>query len=67
MDTNTPNEPTTLGIDDLAKLLHRSRATVASEVTKAPHKLPPRLKLPESRRVLWLAEDVKDWLREHRT
>lgn len=67
MTTETkPDEPLTMGIKDLAKILHRSPATVASEVTKAPHKLPPRLRLPGSKRVLWMAEDVKEWLREYR-
>lgn len=56
----------TMGIEELAALLHRSVSTVATEVTKAPHKLPPRLRLPGSRRVLWLISDVEEWLRDHR-
>lgn len=56
----------TLTIKDLAKILNRSPATIATEVTKYPHKLPPRLNLPGSRRVLWLQEDVEKWLYEHR-
>lgn len=57
----------TLTIKDLANLLNRSPATIATEVTKSPHKLPPRLHLPGSRRVLWLKEDVEKWINEHRT
>ena len=56
----------TLTIADLAAILNRSPATIATEVTKAPHKLPPRLNLPGSRRVLWLAEDVETWINEYR-
>ena len=57
----------TLTIDDLAKVLNRSPATIATEVSKNPDKLPPRLRLPGSRRVLWLKEDVEKWINEHRS
>lgn len=57
----------TLTIKDLAIILNRSPATIATEVTKFPQKLPTRLKLPGSRRVLWLQSDVEDWINEHRT
>jgi len=56
----------TLTIADLAVILNRSPATIATEVSKAPHKLPPRLHLPGSRRVLWLREDVEKWINQHR-
>ena len=54
----------TLTIKDLATLLNRSPATIATEVSKAPHKLPPRLELPGSRRVLWLQSDVEEWIND---
>lgn len=54
----------TLTIEDLAFILNRSPATVATEVTKFPEKLPPRFYLPNSRRVLFLKEDVDNWMRE---
>lgn len=56
----------TLTISELASILNRSPATIATEVSKAPHKLPPRLQLPGSRRVLWLREDVENWINAHR-
>ena len=56
----------TLTIKDLAGILNRSPATIATEVTKAPQKLPPRLHLPGSRRVLWLQSDVEKWINEYR-
>lgn len=56
----------TLDIKELALILKRSPSVVAAEVSKAPHKLPPRLRLPDSRKVLWLREDVEKWLNEHR-
>lgn len=54
-----------LDINDLARMIKRSPKTIASEVTKNPEKLPPRLKLPGSRRVLWRRADVQKWLAEH--
>lgn len=56
----------TLTIADLADLLNKSPSTVATEASKSPHKLPPRLRLPGSRRVLWLKSDVENWINEHR-
>jgi predicted DNA-binding transcriptional regulator AlpA len=56
----------TLGIKDLAEILKKSRYSIATDVTKAPHKLPPRLMLPGNRRVLWLRSDVEKWLNAHR-
>lgn len=67
MTISAANAPQVLTIDDLSALLHRSAKTIAAEVTKAPHKLPPRLRLPGSRKVLWLASDVEAWLRNCRT
>lgn len=57
----------TITIKELAAILNRSPATISTEISKAPHKLPPRLVLPGSRKVLWLKSDVEDWIREHRT
>jgi predicted DNA-binding transcriptional regulator AlpA len=56
----------TLTIEDLAFILNRSPATIATEITKTPEKLPPRIRLPGSRRVLWLKEDVDEWLNKYR-
>ena len=64
MSANTELE--TLTIKQLAGILNRSPATIATEVSKAPHKLPPRLRLPGSRKVLWLRSDVEEWINEYR-
>lgn len=57
----------TLGPADLAGLLHCSLSTIY----KALHdpgrvRLPPRVIVPGSRRLLWLTDDVVEWLRRHR-
>lgn len=58
--------PELLGFDELAELLHRSRSTIKKESSQAPWKLPPRIKLPGSRKPLWLKADVIKWLEQHR-
>lgn len=55
-----------IGIKELAEIIQRSPHTIAAEVTKAPHKLPPRLRLPGSRKVLWKRDDVMVWIDQYR-
>ncbi len=55
-------EPKLLDVSDLAKLLHKTKRTVEVDVTRRPESLPPRLRLPGSRKVLWLESDVHQWL-----
>ena len=57
----------TLGIEELARILRKAPETVRVDVSRKPHTLPPRLKIPDSKRVLWLRSDVKNWLREMST
>lgn len=56
----------TIDIDGLAKILNRSPQTISSQASKHPERLPPRVRLPGSRRVLWLKKDVEEWLEKHR-
>lgn len=56
----------TLTIEDLANLLKRSVSTIRSDVTRRPQSLPPRLEVPGSRTILWLEQDVLDWLQSLR-
>lgn len=57
--------PETLGTAELAALLHKSEKTIKKDVTVAPWTLPPRVRIPGSRRVMWLRETVMEWLRKH--
>ena len=66
MENTDQPSPELLTISDIAKLLRRAPTTVATEVSRAPHKLPPRLCLPGSRKILWLKSDVEAWINEHR-
>lgn len=54
----------TLDIEQLAAILKRSPHTVRSDVTRRPETLPPRIKIPGTRRVLWRKEDVERWMSE---
>lgn len=57
-----PQEPKLLDASDLARLLRKSKRTVEVDVTRRPSALPPRLRIPGSRKVLWLEEDVYKWI-----
>lgn len=57
--------PETLGTADLAVLLHKSEKTIKRDVSTAPWTLPPRVRIPGSRRVMWLRSTVIEWLNKH--
>lgn len=52
----------TMTVEDLAAVLQKSVHTVRCDVTRRPETLPPRIQIPGSRTVLWLEQDVIDWL-----
>lgn len=60
------NPPKTIGVEDVALLLHRSPATVRADVNRRPETLPPRIVIPGSKKLVWLYEDVMAWLEECR-
>lgn len=55
----------TMGVAELAALLHKTERTVKKDVSVAPWRLPPRVRIPGSRRVMWLRSTVMDWLQKH--
>ena len=57
--------PETLGTAEMAVLLRKTEKTIKKDVTVAPWTLPPRVRIPGSRRVMWLRETVMDWLKKH--
>lgn len=56
----------TIGVEELAQLLHKSVDTVKADVSRAPDRLPPRLDIPGQKKPIWLVEDVNAWLRKRR-
>lgn len=45
--------------------LHRPAATIFKDLTRAPHRLPPSIKIPGRRGRLWLESVVVRWLEGH--
>ena len=52
----------TLGVADLSRILRRTPRTITNDLHRRPESLPPRLRIPGSRRLLWLRRDVDAWL-----
>lgn len=67
MSDNVDQELQTLTIKDLAVILKKSEKTIKNDVSRAPERLPPRLKIPGSDKVLWRANTVREWLAKHET
>lgn len=54
-----------LTVDELSLCLHKSVASIRSDVTRNPQSLPPICRLPGTKRLLWRLEDVERWLGVH--
>lgn len=59
--------PTTLDIPGLALLLHTTPSALRSRLCRNPETLPPAIRIPGSRRPIWLVDDVVVWLKGHQT
>ena len=66
MKVKEPIELKTMTIDELAPLLKRDVETLRRDLSRRPESLPPRLLIPGTRRLVWLEQDVKEWLRRCR-
>lgn len=51
-----------LRVEELAVLLRRNVHTIRLDACRAPHRLPPILRLPGHNRLLWRRCDVEAWL-----
>lgn len=51
-----------LSVEQLSACLHKSVASIRSDATRNPKSLPPMCRLPGTKRLLWRAEDVEQWL-----
>ena len=51
----------TLTVEDMAVLLHKDVTSIRSDVLRNPRSLPPVLRLPGNRRLLWRRADVDVW------
>lgn len=52
---------------ELANILHKSEASIRSDVHRAPERLPPRVQMPNSNKLLWRRTTVHAWLIQHET
>ncbi len=57
----------TLGVKDIATMLHKTVETVQEDARRRPQCLPPRLVIPDSKKLLWIESDVIAWLDKCRT
>lgn len=51
-----------LSVEQLSALLHKSPASIRSDVSRNPSALPPICRLPGNKRLLWRQHDVDAWL-----
>lgn len=56
----------TMGVEELSVLLRRAVDTIRSDARRRPDTLPPRIVIPGTSKLLWLEEDVANWMKEHR-
>ena len=65
LNLDLPSSVQTLGPEELARILHKSPATIQAEASRKPGGLPPRLMLPGTNRLLWRRSAVERWLRTY--
>lgn len=49
-------------VEDLSAILHKEPSTIRRDVSRAPERLPPKLDIPGSNKLLWLLTDVNEWI-----
>jgi hypothetical protein len=51
-----------LTVEQLARFIHKTPASIRSDASRNPIALPPICRLPGTKRLLWLREDVRQWM-----
>jgi predicted DNA-binding transcriptional regulator AlpA len=59
---NTPLPPGLIGVTELSEMLQLSEATIRSDLSRRPHRLPPRCLLLGTNRLAWTKVSVDAWL-----
>lgn len=57
-------EKLTLTLDELAETLGKAPNTIYQDLHRKPDRVPPPLRVPGTRKLLWLRSDVEAWLRQ---
>lgn len=52
-----------LDVDGLARYTGLARATILSDLSRAPWKIPPCYRLPGRRKLLWQRDEVAAWIK----
>ena len=60
------DRPNIVGVEYLSKLLQRKVSTIRMDASRRPESLPPRLMIPGTRNLMWVEDDVLDWLNSFR-
>lgn len=55
-----------LDIDELAKLLGKSHATIRRNLRESPRRVPPKMHIPGTKMLRWRLVEVEIWLEEQR-
>jgi predicted DNA-binding transcriptional regulator AlpA len=56
---------TLIDVNELARVLRRSPATIKRDLRRNPAAVPPRTSLPGTRLLRWSVADVQVWLAAH--
>lgn len=72
LNDNTPALPAgaafrVLTAQDVAAILGKSVASVRGDLSRAPGRLPPAVRIPGGGQALWLESTVLQWLQSHET
>lgn len=54
----------TLDAKALSLVLHKTPETIACDLSRAPHRLPPPIRVAGTRPALWLESSVLSWLQD---
>ena len=57
--------PPIVDIHGLSVLLNRQPEVIAAARCTRPHTLPPACSIPDTKKPLWIVQDVIDWLRTY--
>ena len=63
---NETRFPPVVDIHGLSILLNKKPSVISIDRCNRPHTLPPACIAPDTRKPLWIVEDVIDWLRKHK-
>lgn len=65
--TNTHTSLCTLDAEALGRVLKKSALSIQLDLGRAPHRLPPPIRIPGTRSALWLESTVLEWLQANQS